>query len=295
MRADQILADVVLANDLVRMQFPQWADLAISQENSTGTDNAIFRLGDDLLVKFPLRASAIGQITKDFYWLPRLAPHVTLEIPVPIAKGEPCSSYPWHWGVYRWIEGEVATTARPISSHGFAEDLARFIVGLREIPFDGTTIPIDNMMRGEPLLRRDSVTRKSIAALHDELDASAAIRLWENCLCTPIWHQPPEWVHGDLLPGNLLLRNGYLCAVIDFDSARVGDPAVDLMPAWTNFFTDERSTFRNATKVDDATWARGRGWALSWAVVALAYYRNTNSGLSVVARHALRETLSDCE
>jgi aminoglycoside phosphotransferase (APT) family kinase protein len=148
------------------------------------------------------------------------------------------------------------------------------------------------MMRGEPLAQCDAHTREAIHALRDEIDATAALEAWERALATPPWTEAPRWIHGDLLPGNLLVRDGRLCAAIDFGAARVGDPAVDAMPAWTNFTKETRAIFRRAIEADDATWNRARGCALSWAVVALAYYRNTNSPLNDIARHAIREVLT---
>jgi aminoglycoside phosphotransferase (APT) family kinase protein len=170
---------------------------------------------------------------------------------------------------------------------------ARFVVALRSAYYDGTPIPEDNMLRGEPLAQRDAATRKSIHRQRDEIEVTVALEIWQHALATPPWTEPPLWIHGDLLPGNLLVRDGRLCAVIDFGAARVGDPAVDIMPAWTNFSRETRATFRRAIDVDDATWNRARGWALSWAVVALAYYRGSNSPLVHVARHAIRQVFAD--
>ena len=249
-----------------------------------------------MLVRFPTRPSAVGQIEKEHIWLPKLAPHVTtrsIAIPSPLARGEADVSFPWPWGIYAWIEGESAATARIANMHQMAKDIARFVVTMRNAPHDGSPIASDNMMRGEPLVHRDVGTRESILALSDELNAAVALNAWECALAAPPWLDSPRWVHGDLLPGNLLVRNGRLCAIIDFGAARVGDPAVDAMPAWTNFTRETRTTFRREIDVDDATWNRARGWALSWAVIALAYYRRSNSPLSGFARHAIREVLAE--
>jgi aminoglycoside phosphotransferase (APT) family kinase protein len=295
MSANETSIDTTLVRKLIAAQFPQWRGLRVIREDSSGTDHALFRIGETMVLRFPTRRSAVGQIEKDGLLLPKLAPHVantSIEIPLPIAMGQADALSPCPWGIYRWIEGESATTAHIDDQQQIAFDLARFVVALRSAPYDGTPIPPDEMMRGEPLAQRDASTREAIHALRDEIDVTTALAVWEHSLATPPWTEAPRWIHGDLLPGNLLVRNGRLCAVIDFGAARVGDPAVDAMPAWTNFVQDARATFRRALDVDDATWNRARGWALSWAVIALAYYRTTNSPLNDIARHAIREVLT---
>jgi aminoglycoside phosphotransferase (APT) family kinase protein len=296
MEANEVLVDVSLVRTLVESQFPHLRLLPIVGCESGGTDHALFRLGDAMVVRFPRRLSAVGQIEKELFWLPKLAQQLIntfIEIPLPLAKGEPDASFLWRWGIYRWIDGETATTAHIADPQQMANDLARFAVSLRNTPYDGTPIAPDGMMRGEPLTVRDAITRESIHALRDEIDVAAALAAWEQALAAPLWRDAPQWLHGDLLPGNLLVRNGRLCAVIDFGAARVGDPAIDAMPAWTNFTHDARATFRRAIDFDDATWNRARGWALSWAVVALAYYRRSSCPLSQIARRAIQEVLSE--
>jgi aminoglycoside phosphotransferase (APT) family kinase protein len=296
MQLDDSKIDVALAQKLVATQFPQWESLFIIRLTSAGTDHALFRLGDAMLVRLPKRLSAANQIEKEHFWLPKLAPHVTtasISIPTPLAKGESDASFPWAWGIYAWIEGESLATAHITCTQQLANDLANFVVMMRNAPHDGTPIQPDNMMRGQPLALRDATTCQSIQALSDEIEVPVALKVWQHSLSAPPWRDTPRWVHGDLLPGNLLVRDGRLCAVIDFGGARVGDPAVDAMPAWTNFNADARTIFRHAIEVDDATWNRARGWALSWAVVALAYYRESASPLSAVARRTLNEVLGE--
>jgi len=177
--------------------------------------------------------------------------------------------------------------------HQMAKEFARFVVTMRIAPYDGTPIASDSMMRGEPLAHREMKTREPILALSDQINVAVAVTAWACALAAPPWLDSPRWLHGDLLPENLLARNGRLCAIIDFGGARVGVPAVDAMPAWTNFTRETRATFRHAIDVDDKTWNRARGRALSWAVIALAYYRRSNSPLSGIARHAIQEVLSE--
>jgi len=224
------------------------------------------------------------------------APHLPLTIPVPLAKGPPGEGCPWHWSIYRWLEGENATIERIVDPGQAARDLAHFITSLQQIdPMHGPPPGSHNSFRGEPLALRDSETRAAIATLHSTLDADAATAAWEAALQAPAWDGPPVWIHGDLQSGNLLVERGRLSAVIDFGCLGVGDPACDVMTAWLFLSAETRDLFRAAMPVDDATWARGRGWALSVGLIALPYYQSTNPVLAGIARRAIAEVLADHE
>jgi aminoglycoside phosphotransferase (APT) family kinase protein len=296
MHANEVHTDADLVRRLLATQFPHWADLPIEPVPSAGTDNALYRLGDDMAVRLPRIGWAVGQVEKEVRWLPLLAPYLPLDIPVPLATGEPAEGYPWRWGVYRWLDGEPATVDRVSDPRQAAVDLAGFVVALQRIDTTGGPRPGEgNSSRGVPLASRDAETRKCIEELRDlgMIDADTAIAVWEDALSAPVWDAPPVWIHGDLQSGNMLAREGRLSAVIDFGCLGVGDPACDVMPAWIYLTGQIRSTFRAALGVDSATWRRGRGWALSFAVVALPYYYETNPGLSAIARYAITESLSD--
>jgi aminoglycoside phosphotransferase (APT) family kinase protein len=140
---------------------------------------------------------------------------------------------------------------------------------------------------------RDARTRAAIASLDGTLNADAVTAAWDAALQAPEWHGPPVWLHGDLQPGNLLALGGQLSAVIDFGCLGVGDPACDVMTAWLFLSAETRDLFRAALPVDDATWARARGWALSVGLIALPYYQSTNPVLASIARHAIDEALAD--
>ncbi len=290
MHDDEVDTDASLVRRLLAAQFPQWADLPIARIESDGTDNAIYRLGDEMAVRLPLIHWATEQVHKEHEWLPRLAPFLPLAIPVPLAKGEPGEGYPWHWSVYRWLEGENAAIERMADPHQTALDLAHFIIALQEI--DVTDAPHDSA-RGRPLARQDAQTRAAIASLQGAFDADAMTAVWDTAVQSPAWSGPPVWIHGDLKPGNLLAVQGRLSASIDFGSLGVGDPACDVMVAWLFLSAETREAFRAALQVDDATWMRGRGWALSVGVIALPYYQNTNPGFAEIARHAIDEVLAD--
>ena len=289
MHADEFVTDAALVGRLIATQFPQWAGLPITPVPSAGTDNALYRLGNDLAVRLPRIAGATGQIARERRWLPRLARHLPLAIPAPLALGAPGAGYPWPWAVYRWLDGENATLDRLADPGAVALTLAEFIAALRRIdPTDGPPSP-----RGGPLAPRDRAVRAALAASRDFFDTDAALVAWEAALRAPAWDGPPVWSHGDIQSGNLLAQGGTLRAVIDWGCLGVGDPACDLMVAWNLFTPPIRAAFRAALAPDDATWARGRGWALSCAIIALPYYIHTNPGLVAISRHSIAAVLEE--
>ena len=292
MHVDEVDTNVSLVRQLLNTQFPHWANLPIRHAHSTGTGNALYRLGDDMVVRLPRIPSAVGQVDKEQKWLPRLAPFLPLNIPIPLGKGKPSDGYPWHWSVYRWLEGEDATTAPIADPHQAATGLARFIIALQGIEAAGGPPPGGhNFYRGVPLAMRDHETREAIAALHDVIDTGEVTTAWDAAIETPVWSRAPVWIHGDLHAGNLLVHQGRLSAVIDFGGLGVGDPACDVMAAWVFLSAENRPLFREMLQVDDETWDRGRGWALSFGLIALPYYQTTNPVLAAIARRAINEAL----
>ena len=280
---------------LLASQFPDWAELPLERIEPTGTDNAIYRLGDDVVVRLPRVARTVATLEKERAWLPRLAPHLPLAVPVPLAEGKAAEGYPWVWSVYRWLEGNDATVEPIGDLDRAAIDLARFIAALHAIDPTGGPRPGEhNFFRGEALPARDAAVRSSIAALHDEIDVDAVTSAWEGAPRAPVWQRSPVWIHGDLDARNVLVEDGRLSAVIDWGSLGVGDPACDVMVAWKLLSADTRSTFRETLLVDDATWTRGHGWALSQALNALSYYTlETNAVLVREARRWLIQVLAD--
>jgi len=294
MHDDEVDTNVSLVARLLAAQFPQWSDLPVEPVRSAGTDNALYRLGEHLVVRLPRIHWATGQVEKEQRWLPRLAPYLPLAIPVPLAMGMPAEGYPWHWSVYRWLEGETATIEHIADPRQAATDLAQFIAALQRIdPTGGPPPGPHNSSRGEPLTMRDGQTRAAIASLNGMLDADAMTAAWEAALDAPAWQGSPAWIHGDLQAGNLLARQGQLSAVIDFGCLGVGDPACDLQVTWNFLSAETRDVFRASLPVDAATWARGRGWALSVGLIALPYYQSTNPILAGISRRAIDEVLAD--
>jgi aminoglycoside phosphotransferase (APT) family kinase protein len=294
MHAAEVDTDAPLVRRLLAAQFPHWADLPIERVRSGGTDNAIYRLGDDMCVRLPRIEWATAPVDKEFQWLPRLAPHLPLSIPVPLAKGMPAEGYPWRWSICRWLPGENAIVERFADLREAAIALAQFVSVLQRIDTTGGPRPgAHNFGRGVPLAIRDATTRAAIAKLDNLLDTDAVTAAWDADLDAPAWNGPPVWIHGDLHAGNLLVNRGRLSAVIDFGGLAVGDPACDFVAAWTLFSGESRDAFRAALSIDDASWARSRGWALSTGLIALPYYLKTNPVIVAMARRQIDEVLAD--
>ncbi len=296
MHADEVMTDPAMVGRLVGEQFPQWADLAVVPVSSAGTDNAIYRLGDDLAVRLPRLPSAAGQLDVEYRHLPGLAPHLPLEIPAPLRLGRANDEYPFAWAVYRWLHGDDARSAPPTDLALAALDLGRFVRALRAC--DPADAPV--AYRAEPMDSRDKRTRESLDTLrtiddHTDdtrgLDLDALLSIWRAALQEP--PAAPVWIHGDLTPANLIVRDGRITAVIDFGCGGLGDPAWDLLPAWAVFGPDTRQVFRDTAGLDERAWTRARGIATSWALIALPYYRHTNLMLAGMARATLDEVLRD--
>jgi aminoglycoside phosphotransferase (APT) family kinase protein len=292
MHDDEVDTDTSLVRRLVAAQFPEWADLPIEPVPSGGTDNALYRLGDDLVVRLPRHERTVGTLELERRWLPMLAPSLPLAVPAPVAEGVPADGYPWTWSIYEWLEGETAT-GRVRDLPAAAIDLAEFVSALQRIDATGGPPPSrHNAFRGVPLATRDESTRASIAALGSTIDGAAATATWEAALGAPGWERAPVWIHGDLDARNLLARDGRLSAVIDWGCLGVGDPACDVAVAWKMLDADARDFFRTALSIDDATWVRGRGWVLSQALNALSYYTlETNAVLVQEAERWLAEAM----
>ena len=260
-----------LASKLIAEQFPQWAHLPITPVALSGIDNRTFRLGKKLSIRLPSTEEYAEQVLKEQHWLPTLAPHVSFRIAEPRALGQPSKNYPWHWSIYRWIEGESANTSTldDETLRHIASNLAQFLHELHNIDSTGGPLPgPHNFWRGDHLSVYDTEMRAAIKKLHDVIDTKAATSVWEKAVSSR-WHKNPVWIHGDFSSGNILLKDGKLNAVIDFGCMGIGDPACDLVIAWTFLKNESRAIFRKQVNLDSATWARARGWALWKALITL--------------------------
>lgn len=291
MHDGQVETTTDLVRRLVAAQLPHLAHLPIQPVAESGTDHALYRLGEELLARLPIIDWAVDQAETDKHWLPVLAPHLPLPVPVPVAVGQPAQDYPWPWSVVPWIPGDTPKGDN-LDLPTAAVDLARFARALHGIPADGGPVKTGSS-RGVPLASLDVGIRRLIQELGDEIDRAAVTRVWDEAVSAPGWDAPLVWIHGDLQPGNLIVRERRLAAVIDFSGLGLGDPAPDLAPAWNLFDRRTRIIFRDAIGYDDATWARAKGWVLAPALQGLRYYRHSRPGFTAAARDRIAAVLSD--
>ncbi len=291
MHDDEVATDAALVAGLVAAQFPDWAGLRVEPVESIGTDNAMYRLGDELSVRMPRVEWAVAPLEREFDWLPRLAPQLPFATPVPVAVGEPGDGYPWPWTVCRWIDGTHPVVGRISGADRLAADLARFVLAMRAL--DPAGAPRTAWPR--PLHEEDEFVRTAIAALGDALvpDPDGIVEIWEDALDAPRWNGPPTWIHGDLSPGNLLVRDGRLTGVLDFGAMGLGDPAGDLRVAWNLLPPAARTRFRGGLGSDAAEWRRARGWALLQAVAQVSYFHARNPPLAASARFVIAELVAE--
>jgi aminoglycoside phosphotransferase (APT) family kinase protein len=261
-----------LVRKLIGTQFPQWSDLPLRRAQPDGTVHAIFRLGDELSVRVPRVDGSESSESKELEWLPRLAPRLPVEIPVPVGQGHPTDDYPWFWEIHTWVDGEMLPIDE-IDAVQAARDLAAVVANLQGL--DPVGAPRG---RGVDLAERDAFFREWLPKFTENPIVEA---LWERALRVPPWDGPPVWHHGDLDMRNWLVRDGRVTGVIDWGEMGVGDPAVDVMVAWKLHSPEARDAFREALPIDDATWDRARGWIISQAVPILAYYTPQNNPVLV--------------
>ncbi|WP_410596596.1 aminoglycoside phosphotransferase family protein [Amycolatopsis sp. lyj-23] len=266
---ERVTVGAEVVRRLIAEQFPRWAALPVRPVAHGGWDNFTFHVGGDLVARLPSAAEYALAVAKEQQWLPLLAARLPLPVPVPVAKGHPGAGYPFPWSVHRWLDGEPASPDRIADPVRFATDLAGFLAALQDVETDGGPRPgKHNWFRGATLRTYEAAAERALAALGDRVDAGLAREVWAAALDAR-WDGRDVWFHGDVAAGNLLLDAGELTAVIDFGTCGVGDPACDTAIAWTLLTADGRKAFRERLPVDDATWARGRGWAL-WKTLVTA-------------------------
>lgn len=292
MHDDEVETDAALVARLVAAQFPEWAALPVEPVASYGTDNAIYRLGDELSVRMPRIHWAVAPVEREFAWLPRIAPALPVEVPLPLALGAPGEGFGWPWTVCRWLEGRhPSIEGGDYDDEELAVELARFVRAMRALEPAGA--PTTAWPR--PLHEEDEFVRTNLGLVDDEVGRArdAVLAVWEAALAAPHHEEPRVWIHGDLSPGNLLLRDGRLTGVLDFSAMGLGDPASDLRVAWNLLPPSARAVFRAEVGADDATWARARGWVLLQALAQLPYYAERNPPLAANARHVIAELVAE--
>jgi aminoglycoside phosphotransferase (APT) family kinase protein len=291
MHPDELEINERIVRRLIDKQFPQWRDMPL-RAVSWGTVNAVYRLGEELAVRVPRRVEWASDLEQEVRWLPALAPSLPLPIPEPVALGASSDDYPVKWAVYRWLNGTPMLEAPCVDQTAIAEELAAFVTAMQRIepPSDP---PVSN--RSVPLVKYDEPIHARIPELaaHD-IDIAAVTAAWELAVAAPSWSGSPVWLHGDLMPTNLLVRgNGGLAGVLDFGVCTTGDPACESLLAWMTLTRASRPLYRELVGIEDAAWARARGWALLFAAMALPYYRHTFPAFAGVAQRALEEVIAE--
>ena len=257
---------VDLAKKLIFEQFPQWSHLEIKAVKNSGHDNRTFHLGDDLTIRLPSGKEYEPQIQKEAKWLPVLAQHLSLPITAPVAKGKPTPEYPLAWSINRWLVGETVTHTN-VDLQKFAIELARFLKELEAINAEnGPQAGAHNFYRGGDLAVYIEEFEQALTQLPAGPQRNHYQDIWTTALATK-WEKKPVWVHGDIAVGNLLVNDGHLSGVIDFGILGTGDPACDLVMAWTFFDSKSRKAFKEEMGLGDTTWQRGKGWALWKALI----------------------------
>ena len=261
-------AELSIDGDMVRGlladQHPDLADLPL-EPLASGWDNQMFRLGDDLTVRLPRRQIAVELLVNEQRWLPRLAPHLPLPIPAPVRTGIATTAYPWPWSVLRWFDGGPVDLNPPDEDQGRV--LGGFLGALHAQPL--THGAPTNLVRGVPLATRASIIAARIAKLRRLGDyvSDEVVCIWDQAVSAPM-DLPATWLHGDLHARNALTHRGKFSAIIDWGDICGGDRATDLAGLWTLLPTaasraDARSAYG---RISAATWARAKGWAISFAV-----------------------------
>ncbi|MFS0866835.1 aminoglycoside phosphotransferase family protein [Microbacterium sp. 179-B 1A2 NHS] len=252
--------DITVA-DVERLVGTQHPALRASvRRAASGWDNDVFRLGEDLAVRLPRRQAAVPLIEHEQRWLADIAARMPVDLPVPVAVGRPDPGFPWPWSIVPWFEGTVAATVSASERNGIARQLADALRALHvPAPIDAPRNPV----RGVPLADRAAAVEPRFAAF-PELRG-----LWRAGLAAPSWPHPPVWVHGDVHPGNIVVRDGRVRALLDFGDMCAGDPACDLAIAWLGFTADGRDVFQRslADAYDSHVWTRARAWAAAIAAL----------------------------
>ncbi len=275
MHDDEVAIDEHLVRRLLAAQFPELTGMAVCPVRPSGTVNAIFRIGAELCARLPRARRWLGSVEHEWQWLPRLSGSVTLQIPAPVALGQPTAEYPFSWAIYRWLDGRPWEPGLADERQA-AADLAQFVTELRQITPNSTPRPGHQLRR----LRLPST-------------GLAPCPPWQAALRAPAWDGQAVWIHSDLLPPSLLVSAGRISAIIDFGGAGLGDPAADVIPAWSVFGPAGREAFRSALGVDDGTWLRARGIALHQAVALIPYYAESNPVYAALGRRTVANVLAD--
>ncbi|MEL5957640.1 aminoglycoside phosphotransferase family protein [Streptomyces sp. CLV115] len=293
---NEVSVDEALVRSLLEAQCPEWSDLPLSLAGA-GTDNTMYRLGDDLLVRLPRTADTARSVRKEREWLPRLAPHLACHVPEPVHAGTPTTAFPLVWSVYRWIDGDVAGPDTVRDWAAFGADLAATVREFHNIDLMGATRTDDlSWYRGGSLQACDQWISACLddcrTMVGPDLDVEVLERLWRAALALPESSGPHVWLHGDLKPSNLLVREGRVHAVIDFGCLSVGLPDAEHSTIW-DLPSEARQAYWNTLGLDDLTWARARAWAIAVGVSGISYYWHTYPAFVAECQGRLQSILAD--
>lgn len=283
-----------LARKLINEQFPEYSHLPITEVEKQGHDNRTYRLGNDLLIRMPTDKAYALKVPKEQELLPKLAPHLSISIPVPVKMGLPSKDYAYPFSIYRWLEGtsiNLLTLDDKVTMH-LAYDLAKFLKELQSIKdIVGPEPGQHNWWRGDHVSVYDKGFREQVSNLVKIIDFTKASNLWDSA-CNTKWRNNPVWVHGDFAIGNMLMQNGKLSAIIDFGGIAVGDPACDLVIAWTFLNGEARDVFIEEMALDEDCWLRAKAWALWKATFELCQIKDKNSLEALVHRQIIDDVLA---
>jgi aminoglycoside phosphotransferase (APT) family kinase protein len=285
--------DVDLVSKLIKEQFHEWSGLEIKPVKNSGNDNRTFHLGEEMSVRLPSDVSYVPQVEKEQKWLPILAQQLSLPLPLPLAKGKPSELYSYPWSINKWLDGETLTLENIDDLNQFATDLGNFLVELQSInASNGPLAGKHNFYRGGDIAIYDEESRAAINNNTDIFDEQLLNEIWDLALDSK-WNRKPVWVHGDIAPGNILVKDGELCAVIDFGILGVGDPSCDAAMAWTFFDDKSRKVFKNVLNMDEETWNRARGWALWKALITYDYHKDSNQKVADDSFNIIKVIIND--
>ncbi|MFN9000622.1 MAG: aminoglycoside phosphotransferase family protein [Holosporales bacterium] len=294
MNTKPIIPTLDLARKLISLQFPGYADLPLTEVEKQGHDNRTYRLGEHMLIRMPTAADYALKVPKEQELLPGLAKRLSVNIPAPIKMGKPSTDYPYPFSIYKWLPGKSINllTLTDQDKEQLAFDLAKFLKELQAITdVEGPEPGQHNWWRGDHISVYDKAAQEQITELAEIIDARRALTLWDQA-CETKWGKQPVWIHGDFAIGNILMDGGKLSAVIDFGGAAVGDPACDLVIAWTYLSGKARETFISKMDMDVDTWLRARAWALWKATFELCQITDKNSPAALSQRWMIDEVMN---
>ena len=297
MSIDNIEITLPLVKDLVAKQFPQWSNLLVKPIELSGWDHRTFHLGDEMLLRLPSAEGYAAQVLKEQKWLPKLAKCLNTKIPEPIAMGKPSKEYPWNFSIYNWIEGKSANSINLDDKvlEIVASQLAQFLNELHKVDTLSAPMPgAHNYYRGAHPSVYDKETRDAISNLKNIIDTKKALLVWEKAIESK-WDKDPVWIHGDFSSGNILIKDNKLNAVIDFGCTGIGDPACDLVIAWTFLKNKSRDIFKSEIDIDNNTWNRARGWALWKALITLDSNENKEDAQALEQFRIINDVLNEYE